>query len=45
VRVHLSVGFQIIHTFQDEFQEWHIVLWDLRNKGTGPEKLSRNVKI
>jgi len=30
IRAHLRVGFQIIHTFQDEFQEWHIVLWDWR---------------
>jgi hypothetical protein len=28
IRAHLRVGFEIIHTFQDEFQEWNIVLWD-----------------
>lgn len=30
IRAHLRVGFQIVHTFQDEFQEWNIVLWDWR---------------
>jgi L-amino acid N-acyltransferase YncA len=32
IRAHLRVGFEIIHTFQDEFQEWNIVLWDWKSK-------------
>ncbi len=28
IGAHLRAGFEIIHTFQDEFQEWNIVLWD-----------------
>jgi L-amino acid N-acyltransferase YncA len=32
IRAHLRVGFEIIHTFQDEFQEWNIVLWDWTTK-------------
>lgn len=25
---HKKIGFQTIHTFQDEYEEWDIVLWD-----------------
>jgi hypothetical protein len=32
VRAHLRVGFEIIHKFKDEFQEWNIVLWDWKTK-------------
>lgn len=37
VRAHLRIGFEIIHTFQDDFQEWNIVLWDWRNKNFNSE--------
>jgi len=37
VRAHLRIGFEIIHTFQDDFQEWNIVLWDWRNKNFSTE--------
>jgi L-amino acid N-acyltransferase YncA len=32
IRAHLRVGFEIIHKFKDEFQEWNIVLWDWKTK-------------
>ena len=28
LRAHLAVGFQLLHTFKDAFDEWNIVLWD-----------------
>ena len=28
---HKKIGFQTIHTFQDEYEEWEIVLWDWKN--------------
>jgi hypothetical protein len=40
VRAHLRIGFEIIHTFQDDFQEWNIVLWDWRNKNFNSENHS-----
>jgi hypothetical protein len=31
MRAHERVGFKIIHTFRDEFEEWNIVCWDWKN--------------
>lgn len=28
MRAHLKIGFQLLHTFTDELDEWNIVLWD-----------------
>ena len=28
MRAHLAVGFQVLHTFTDDIDEWNIVLWD-----------------
>ncbi|WP_268034589.1 GNAT family N-acetyltransferase [Algoriphagus sp. PAP.12] len=28
LRAHEKVGFKIIHTFKDQYEEWAIVLWD-----------------
>ncbi len=34
IRAHEKVGFQTIHLFQDEYEEWAIVLWDWRGAGS-----------
>ena len=39
IRAHLRVGFEIIHKFKDEFQEWNIVLWDWKTKKAFAENL------
>jgi L-amino acid N-acyltransferase YncA len=36
IRAHLRVGFKIVDTFKDEFQEWNIVLWDWEAKTPAP---------
>ena len=28
MRAHQKIGFQVLHTFTDELDEWNIVLWD-----------------
>ena len=28
MRAHQNIGFQVLHTFTDELDEWNIVLWD-----------------
>lgn len=28
MRAHIAVGFQVLHTFTDDVDEWNIVLWD-----------------
>lgn len=28
IKAHLKVGFEIIHTFKDDTNEWHILVWD-----------------
>ncbi|WP_192349276.1 GNAT family N-acetyltransferase [Algoriphagus sp. Y33] len=32
IRAHLRIGFEVIHTFHDNVEEWNIVIWDWMKK-------------
>ncbi|MFC3417237.1 GNAT family N-acetyltransferase [Algoriphagus hitonicola] len=36
LKAHLNIGFQIIHQFKDEFEDWAIVLWDWNQTPNNP---------